>query len=768
MTFDLPDNIAETVGSLTGVRCEPADFGRSFIDLAAGAAHLPGTVALVSGGDLDCARYHILGLFPWLTLTAKGRRVQLQVRQQTFELNGDPLEVMRSIIERLRLPQGSWPPPVAAGMLGYFAYDLKDSLERLPRTSVDDLDLPDMTFYVPGLLVVHDKQLPKTHVMVPLQEGADNGEGLLADFRALLDAPRPPVVGRSQDRPMEADARQMRSNFSPEGYETAVGRIIDYIAAGDVYQVNLSQRFQVPFQGNGFHLFEQLYRRNPAPFFAFVHAGDHQIISTSPERFLMRDQDRVETRPIKGTRPRGDTPEQDRAMREELAASAKDDAELSMIVDLLRNDMGKVCAPGSVRVSEHKRLEAYRNVYHLVSVVEGTLDADKDSVDLVRACFPGGSITGCPKVRAMEIIDELESCRRHVYCGSIGYLSFHDTMDLSIAIRTATLVGDTLRFSVGGGVVYDSKPRAEYEETLHKGQTLMAACTANPAAAGEPRIWQNGHLLPQGDATVPVSDLGLQYGFGFFETLRLDDGNAPLLDAHIERFESTWRALMPSNPPDVTWGGVLRQVLEANDLLEGCAAAKILATRGSRNGPPWDHTLLVSARPYVHRLRTLGVDGLRIGTYPHPRQSPLAAHKTLNYLYYLQAGDWARQHGFHEALILNPDGTVSETNTANLLLVTGREVVQPLSSASLSGVMAGAVCRRLEDWGYTVSRRPVEPGMLERADQVLATNALMGAVPVHALDGSALPRGDDLWQRINDAVIARWRGGILRDVDVLG
>lgn len=759
MTFDLPDNIAAAVGSLTGVRSEPADFKRSFIDLTARAAHLPGTVALVSGGDLDCARYHILGLFPWMTLTAKGRCVHLQVHDQVFEFESHPLEALRSIIERLHLPEGSWPKPIAAGMLGYFAYDLKDSLEQLPRTSVDDLGLPDMRFYVPGLLVVHDKQSLKTHVMIPLRENADDSERLLADFQALLDAPLPPVVCQIKDPPIEADVRQMRSNFSPEGYEAAVGRIIDYIAAGDVYQVNLSQRFQVPFQGNGFHFFQQLYHQNPAPFFAFVHAGDHQIISTSPERFLMRDQDRVETRPIKGTRPRGATGEQDRTMREELAASTKDDAELSMIVDLLRNDIGKVCAPGSVRVSEHKRMEAYQNVYHLVSVVEGTLDVDKDSVDLVNACFPGGSITGCPKVRAMEIIDELESCRRHIYCGSIGYLSFHDTMDLSIAIRTATLVDDTLRFSVGGGVVYDSKPRAEYEETLHKGQTLMAACADSRAADDEPKIWRNGHVLPQSEATVPVSDLGLQYGFGFFETIRLDAGNAPLLGDHIERFEHTWRALMPGNPPDVTWLAVIEQVLEANSLSEGCAAVKILATRGSRHAPPWDHMLLVSARPYVHRLGALSIDGLRLGTYPHPRQSPLAAYKTLNYLYYLQAGDWARQNGFHEALILNPDGTVSETNTANLLMISDREVVQPLSSASLPGVMAGAVCRQLADWGYTVSRRPVVPGMMECADQVLATNALMGAVPVHAVDHAALPRDDDLWRRINDAVIPQWRRG---------
>jgi para-aminobenzoate synthetase component 1 len=175
-------------------------------------------------------------------------------------------------------------------------------------------------------------------------------------------------------------------------------------------------------------------------------------------------------------------------MRRELVDSAKDDAELSMIVDLLRNDIGKVCAPFSVRVTEHKRLEAYRNVYHLVSVVEGELDTGMHTVDLIKATFPGGSITGCPKVRAMEIIDELESCRRHVYCGSIGYLSFHNTMDLSIAIRTATIVNNTLSFSVGGGIVYESDPRLEYEETLHKGKTLMDACSRRSGRQGDRNV----------------------------------------------------------------------------------------------------------------------------------------------------------------------------------------------------------------------------------------------------------------------------------------
>ena len=188
---------------------------------------------------------------------------------------------------------------------------------------------------------------------------------------------------------------------------------------------------------------------------------------------MLRCGSRIEARPIKGTRPRGKTEPEDQALRQELAHSSKDDAELSMIVDLLRNDIGKVCAPASVRVAEHKRMEAYENVYHLVSVVEGELDAGKDSIDLIEATFPGGSITGCPKVRAMEIIDELESCRRHVYCGSIGYLSFHDSMDLSIAIRTAIVCHGLLSFNVGGGIVYDSDPLDEYRETLYKGRSIV-------------------------------------------------------------------------------------------------------------------------------------------------------------------------------------------------------------------------------------------------------------------------------------------------------
>ncbi len=753
MGFVKQDNLAALAGSLTGVDVAPIDLDEAFVDLAARFAHLPGTVVLLSGGDLDCARYHILGILPWLTLWGRPGQMRLRVDDQEIEIGGDPFEALRLILGQFRLPPGQWPEPLAAGLMGYLAYDLKDNLETLPRTGVDDLHLPHILFYAPSVLVVHDRHRQTTRLMVPQRAAANTGtEEVVARFQELRTAPTKRPSG------FRADADAMLSNFNQEDYKACVGKIIDYIAAGDVYQVNLSQRFQVPFEGDSFGLFQHLFAQNPAPFFSFVQAGDHQIVSTSPERFLLRSGSRVETRPIKGTRPRGRTPQEDRAWREELTASAKDGAELSMIVDLLRNDIGKACAAGSVRVKEHKRLEAYQNVYHLVSIVEGDLDEGRDSVDLLQATFPGGSITGCPKVRAMEIIDELESCRRHVYCGSIGYLSFHDSMDFSIAIRTATIVNDSMLFSVGGAVVFDSDPQSEYEETLHKGQTLMSACQSGDGQ-GHPDavVWHDGRLKPAKKATISMEDQGLLYGFGFFETLRTDSGHAPLLAEHLARFAHTWRALMPGEPPDLTWKEIITQVVSANLLDKGCAAVKILATRGSRNAPPWDHALLVTARPYTHRLADLQIEGLNLGTYPHPRQSPLAEHKTLNYLYYLQAGHWARDNGFNEALILNPDGSVSETNTTNLLLINGREVIRPQSPFVLPGVMAQAVCRLLTDWGYTIVQQPVRPEAIFNAGQVLAANALMGAAPVVSLNGHPRPNGDDLWMRINDTLIPGWR-----------
>ena len=267
------------------------------------------------------------------------------------------------------------------------------------------------------------------------------------------------------------------SNFTREDYLAAIRRAKEYIAAGDIYQVNLSQRFTADLSVSPFELYTRLRTRNPAPFAAYLNFDDVAIVSSSPERFLLYSEASrvVRTRPIKGTRPRGATPEEDRKLANELLNSEKDRAELLMIIDLERNDLGRVCEIGTVRVPELIVLEKYATVYHLVSTVEGKLPPDKDRIDLLKATFPGGSITGAPKIRSMEIIDELEPTKRSVYTGAIGYLCFTGNMDVNIVIRTFIINNEKAYFQVGGGIVADSEPDAEYQETLDKAKALFDA-----------------------------------------------------------------------------------------------------------------------------------------------------------------------------------------------------------------------------------------------------------------------------------------------------
>lgn len=741
--------LQQLAGTIAGIYREELILDEPFESLAARFAGEVGTVVLLSGGDLDCARYHLLGLWPWLTLRGKGRSMQVTVRDKEVTTTQDPFETLREILDAFALPDAPLVPPLAAGLMGYLAYDLKDCLEDLPRTAPDDLNLPDICLYAPAVLIVHDRQMDTTTLLVPEFAGiGTTPEELAARFHECLKMPASGGDGFAGDK------KSLVSGFDRPDYMAAVEAIKEYIAAGHVYQVNMSQRFEADFAGSGFDFFRALFKRNPAPFFAYINADDHQIVSTSPERFLSRVASRVETRPIKGTRPRGQTEAADKALRRELEESIKDDAELSMIVDLLRNDIGKVCRGGSVKVQAHKRVEAYQNVYHLVSDVVGELEPGKDSVDLIRAAFPGGSITGCPKIRSMEIIDELEPRRRHIYTGSIGYISFHDTLDLSIAIRTATVINNRIVFSVGGGIVFDSDPAAEFEETLHKGRTLMDVFdTKQDARRAVSRVWLDGKLVNSDKAALNVFDRGVQYGYGFFETLRVVGAQIGFLDEHLRRFNHTWKVLFDTPIPDVDWDRVIRHTLRANGLEKGVAAVKMLATAGTREQPPYDHRLLVTVRSYVHRLAGIVQQGQHLVTYPEPRQTPLADHKTLNCLYYFLAGRWAAAAGGDEALVLNPDGSVSETNTANLLVVRGQTVTRPTSPHVLPGVMEKAVCRYLEQSGYRVVADKILPPELLQADVVLLTNSLIGAVPVLSLDGKRLRPKLDFWREINRTVL---------------
>jgi para-aminobenzoate synthetase component 1 len=466
-------------GRIVDIVVRPFQPDAGEVDLAAVFApyrRMPYAMLLLSGGDLDCASHSLMGWDPFLVVRAKGRRVQISKGEEANECVANPFTVLDDLLGALEISGPSPLAPFSAGGLGFLAYDLKNHLERLPTTAQDDLGLPDLVFAFPRRLVVHDRTAGRFWSVEIVWEDPRG--------RVQQSAVEPPPSG-----PQEAEGFRvgpLQSNFTREAYLQAVSRIKEYIRNGDVYQVNLSQRFSFPLDGDPYVLFRRLFALNPAPFYAYLNCRDFAIFSTSMERFLFRREDYLETRPIKGTRPRGCTPEEDEVQRRELEASLKDDAELSMIVDLLRNDLGKVCRARTVEVKEHKRLEAYQNVYHLVSIVTGLLSDGTTHGDILRGTFPGGSITGCPKIRSMEIIDELEPYVRHVYTGAIGYLGLHRNMDLNVAIRTAIVANGWGHFSVGGGVVYDSDEAAEYEETLHKGRTLFRLIEGENLAAASP------------------------------------------------------------------------------------------------------------------------------------------------------------------------------------------------------------------------------------------------------------------------------------------
>jgi para-aminobenzoate synthetase component 1 len=386
-------------------------------------------------------------------------------------------------------------PPFQGGIAGYLAYAYGAVLERLPAPRFDDLNLPDAVLGLYDWVIAWDHLAGRCWIVsTGLPAGEEARPGRAADRLAwvtrMLTGPAGGAAGRTLT-PHEggppapsypvSESRLgtgigLRSSFTHRGYVDAVTRVRDYIIAGDIFQANLSQRLEAPLEEDPWHLYRRLREVNPAPFAAYLEFDGAYVASASPERFLRVDPEgRVETRPIKGTRPRGQSPLHDAALSRALRDSEKDRAENLMIVDLLRNDLSRTCRPGTVRVPELFALEEYQTVHHLVSTVEGQLAPGMDALDLLAAAFPGGSITGAPKVRAMQIIAELEPSRRGIYCGSIGYLSTTGAMDTSIVIRTLVALGGRVTFSVGGGIVADSDPESEYQETFDKARALVTA-----------------------------------------------------------------------------------------------------------------------------------------------------------------------------------------------------------------------------------------------------------------------------------------------------
>ncbi|MBI2939259.1 MAG: aminodeoxychorismate synthase component I [Chloroflexi bacterium] len=438
---------------------------------------LPGLAFLdssLSGGT--SGRYSYVAAAPATLLTATGRRVRLVRADTAHEHEAHPFEVLRpELSDRPSLPDL---PPFQGGAIGYFGYELRHHFERGSALPPDPAGVPDLVVGVYDWVLAWDHAQGRCW-LVEQEGGHSAGDGpfrrgdLLARLASAAIRPAPPMPG--------APGVRLHSNFTRRRYLAAVRRAQEYIAEGDIYQVNLSQRFRGRWPGDTWALYRRLRAISPAPYAAYLSWSGLDgvtILSASPERFLRLDGRAVETRPIKGTRPRGRSPEDDARLAAELLASVKDRAENVMIVDLLRNDLGRVCRIGSIRVPRLFDLEGYAQVWQLVSTVAGQLNGRHDALGLLAACFPGGSVTGCPKIRAMEIIAELEATPRGVYCGAIGYLGHNGAMDTSIVIRTVVVARQTLSLQVGGAVVADSDAEQEYAETLAKAAGAFEALGA--------------------------------------------------------------------------------------------------------------------------------------------------------------------------------------------------------------------------------------------------------------------------------------------------
>ena len=423
-------------------------------------------------------RYSFMGSDPFLVMKSRGDEITLIKDGVGKKRRGNPFDVVGELLKTYSLDRIQLPVPFTGGVVGYFSYDLCHFIEKLPTKAVDDLNLPECYLCFYDAIVAYDHQENKTYLISTgfpeVEEGKRQSHAVarLNELRNMVVLAPPPSAVK------EAAAGKdmtLKGNFSHAGYLEAVVKAREYICAGDIFQVNLSQRLEVEIDTTPYELYQRLRKINPAPFASYFNFDGVSIVGASPERFLKIRGDWVETRPIKGTKPRGKTPAEDKALAESLVKSVKDRAENIMIVDLERNDIGRVCRYGTVRVTELAILETYPTVFHLTSTVVGQLQAGKSIIDLLKATFPGGSITGAPKVRAMEIIDELEPTRRSVYTGSLGYIGFNGDMDLDIVIRTIVIKDGKAYFQVGGAIVYDSEPEAEYIETLDKGKALIQA-----------------------------------------------------------------------------------------------------------------------------------------------------------------------------------------------------------------------------------------------------------------------------------------------------
>ncbi len=414
--------------------------------------------------DSKLGKYSFIGFEPFLVFKSKGNKISINGKTQ----EGNPFKVLRELIQRYKSPRGNL-PLFFGGAVGYFSYEVAHFFEKIPKARIDDIDVPDIYFVFVDKAIVYEHEKKEVSLIVL----GNDYEKLSDELKSLTKRLSRKISVGEKDK--DISRGNLRFNFSRQNYIKAIKKILNYIKIGDTYQVNLSQRTEAEVSGDAISIYENLIRINPSPFSALLEFEDVEIISSSPERLVRLENSVASTRPIAGTRRRGKTNKEDFVLENELKNSAKENAEHTMLVDLGRNDLGKVCDYGSVKVDEIMTIEKYSHVMHLVSNARGKLHPKKDCFDLFKAMFPGGTITGCPKIRTMEIISELEPTARGPYTGSLGYFNFSGEMDFNIIIRSIVMKGNRIFAQAGGGIVADSNPDEEYKETLYKAQAMIDA-----------------------------------------------------------------------------------------------------------------------------------------------------------------------------------------------------------------------------------------------------------------------------------------------------
>jgi anthranilate synthase component 1 len=436
----------------------------------------------VEGGE-KWARYSFLGSNPSLVFKSKDRSAEIidQSGMQRLEVESDPLELMRSLLRKFSPARVEGLPRFFGGLVGYMGYDLVRFIENLPRLVEDDLHLPDCLFMMTDTLLVFDNLTHKIKIVsnAYLRERDPSAlqfgyQEALRKIDTLASCLRRPLGASISPRP-GGQEREMRSSHSREDFEHAVEAAKGYIQAGDCIQVVLSQRFRTRLTADPLDVYRALRVVNPSPYMYYLRMGELKIVGSSPEVMVRLEEGQIDVRPIAGTRPRGKNEREEVKLAGELLADPKERAEHIMLVDLARNDVGRVSEIGSVKVNELMAIERYSHVMHIVSNVQGQLQAGKDAFDLLRACFPAGTVSGAPKIRAMEIIEELEPVQRGIYAGAIGYFSFSGNLDTCITIRTIVISDGYAYIQAGAGIVADSEPEKEYQETINKAKAMIQA-----------------------------------------------------------------------------------------------------------------------------------------------------------------------------------------------------------------------------------------------------------------------------------------------------